>query len=68
MLRAKGKFRKQRITPMVGDRIRYTPGEGEEHGWVEEILPRESELVRPRWQTYAILCWCWPRSPRPIIC
>jgi len=47
VLRAKGKFRKQRITPMVGDRIRYTPGEGEEHGWVEEILPRESELVRP---------------------
>ena len=47
VLRAKGKFRKQRVTPMVGDRIRYTPGEGEEHGWVEEILPRESELVRP---------------------
>ena len=23
------------------------PGEGEEHGWVEEILPRESRLVRP---------------------
>ena len=47
VLRAKGKFRKQRITPMVGDRICFTPGEGDEHGWVEEILPRDSELIRP---------------------
>ena len=47
VLRAKGKFRKQRVTPMVGDRILFTPGTGDEHGWVEEILPRESELIRP---------------------
>ena len=47
VLRAKGKFRKQRITPMVGDRICFTPGEGDEHGRVEEILPRDSELIRP---------------------
>lgn len=47
VLRAKGKFRRQRITPMVGDRIRFLPAQGEEHGWVEEILPRTSELLRP---------------------
>lgn len=47
ILRAKGKFRKQKLTPMVGDRILLTPGTGDEHGWVEEILPRESELLRP---------------------
>ncbi len=47
VLRAKGKFRKQRLTPMVGDRIRFTPGTGDEHGWVDEILPRDSELLRP---------------------
>ncbi len=47
VLRAKGKFRKQKITPMVGDRIRFTPGSGDEHGWVEDILPRDSELIRP---------------------
>lgn len=47
VLRAKGKFRKQRVTPMVGDRVRFTPGTGDEHGWVEDILPRESELIRP---------------------
>ena len=47
VLRAKGKFRKQRITPMVGDRVLFIPGTGDEHGWVEDILPRESELIRP---------------------
>lgn len=47
VLRARGIFRRRHITPMVGDRVRFTPGQGEEHGWVEEILPRESQLVRP---------------------
>lgn len=47
VLRARGIFRRRHITPMVGDRVRLTPGQGEEHGWVEEILPRESQLVRP---------------------
>ena len=47
VLRAKGKFRKQHKTPMVGDRILFTPASGDEHGWVEEILPRTSELIRP---------------------
>lgn len=47
VLRARGIFRRWHITPMVGDRVCFTPGQGEEHGWVEEILPRESQLVRP---------------------
>lgn len=47
VLRARGIFRRRHITPMVGDRVRFTPGQSEEHGWVEEILPRESQLVRP---------------------
>ena len=47
VLRAKGKFRRQRITPMVGDRVLYTPDNGDEHGWLEEILPRKNALVRP---------------------
>ncbi len=47
-LRAKKKFRRQRLTPLVGDRVLFTPGQGEdEHGWVEEILPRVSAFVRP---------------------
>ncbi len=47
VLRAKGKFRRQRISPLVGDRVLLTPGEGDEHGWVEEIRPRSSVMVRP---------------------
>ena len=46
-LRAQKKLRHQKLTPMVGDRVRFTPGQGEEDGWLEEILPRRSMLVRP---------------------
>lgn len=46
-LRAQAKLRRQHMTPMVGDRVRFTPGRGEEEGWLEAILPRENELVRP---------------------
>ena len=47
VLRCKGKFRRLRMSPLVGDMVAFTPGEGEEHGWVEEILPRSSQLARP---------------------
>lgn len=46
-LRAQKKLRHQKLTPMVGDRVRFTPGEGEGDGWLEEILPRKSVMVRP---------------------
>ena len=46
-LRAQGKLRRQRLTPLVGDRVTFRPGEGEQHGWLEAILPRRSELIRP---------------------
>lgn len=46
-VRCKKKFRRERMTPMVGDRVRFTPGQGEEHGWLEEIKPRETECLRP---------------------
>ncbi len=47
VLRAKGKFRRLKLTPLVGDRVVFTPGAGDEHGWVEEILPRISVSLRP---------------------
>ncbi|MBQ6174580.1 MAG: ribosome small subunit-dependent GTPase A [Clostridia bacterium] len=47
ILRAKKKFRHQGQTPIVGDRVRFTPGMGEEEGWIEELLPRRSVFVRP---------------------
>ena len=46
-LRCKKKFRRSGLTPLPGDEIRFIPGTGEEHGWVEEVLPRKTECLRP---------------------
>ncbi|NLX82345.1 MAG: ribosome small subunit-dependent GTPase A [Clostridiales bacterium] len=47
ILRAKNRFRREGITPLVADKVRFTPGQLEEHGWLEEILPRSSISIRP---------------------
>ncbi len=44
---ARKKFRHQRLSPLVGDAVRFTPGQGEEEGWLVEILPRKTECIRP---------------------
>lgn len=41
--RARGRFRKDRIVPMVGDRVMINP----EKQYIEEILPRKNQLIRP---------------------
>lgn len=46
-LRCKKKFRRMKLSPLVGDQVLFTPGTGEEHGWLEEILPRKSQCLRP---------------------
>ena len=46
-LRAQKKLRHQKLTPMVGDRVRFLPGQGEDDGWIEEILQRKSVMERP---------------------
>ncbi len=46
-LRCKKKFRHQHMTPLPGDEVLFSPGSGEEHGWLEEILPRKSLCLRP---------------------
>lgn len=46
-LRAQRKLRRERMKPKVGDRVEMTPGEGEEDGWLQSILPRRNELDRP---------------------
>lgn len=43
--RARGIFRKERITPLVGDEVALTLEGG--RGMVEEILPRRNSFVRP---------------------
>jgi len=44
--RGRGIFKKKGISPLVGDRVMYSPTENGE-GMVDEILPRITELIRP---------------------
>lgn len=44
--RARGKFRKDRVSPLVGDWVEFQELE-DGAGYVEQILPRKCEFVRP---------------------
>ena len=43
----RGSFRKQKITPLVGDHVEITVNAGEHENTVDVILPRKNALVRP---------------------
>lgn len=46
--KARGKFRKEKIKPLVGDAVRIQILDNKnEKGVIEEILPRKNELIRP---------------------
>lgn len=45
--RARGLFRKEKIKPQVGDRVLIRINEEDNTGYVEEICPRDTELIRP---------------------
>lgn len=64
-LRCKKKFRRMRISPLVGDEVLFTPGEGEEHGWLEDILPRRTESLRPPVANVSLLLVVICPSPEP---
>ena len=44
--RARGKHRHAKISPLVGDRVRFTPLE-DGSGALDEVLPRKNEFYRP---------------------
>ncbi len=44
--RGRGKLRHEKVTPLVGDRVRFTP-QGDGTGALDEILPRKNEFYRP---------------------
>ena len=44
--RARGKFRKDGVTPVVGDYVSYEPAEGG-GGYILDIAPRKSFFIRP---------------------
>ena len=64
-LRCKKKFRRMGLSPLVGDEVRFTPGEGEEHGWLEEILPRRSQCLRPPVSNVSLLVILVSPAPAP---
>ncbi len=66
VLRAKNRFRRQHISPLVGDRIRFTPGTiSDEHGWIDEILPRSSVFVRPAVANVTLMAIVVAPQPAP---
>lgn len=64
-LRARGIFRKQKITPLVGDTVCFSPVEGEEDGWMDRILPRLNELKRPPVANLSYLMITVAPQPKP---
>ena len=65
ILRCKKKFRRMKISPLVGDEVTFTPGEGEEHGWLEDILPRKTECLRPPVANVSLLLIVVSPTPAP---
>ncbi|QEK12001.1 ribosome small subunit-dependent GTPase A [Crassaminicella thermophila] len=45
--RARGKFRKEQITPLVGDKVKITIDSSTKQGVIEEIIKRDTEFIRP---------------------
>lgn len=45
--RARGLFREQKIIPLVGDIVRIRISPEDNSGYIEEIIDRDSELIRP---------------------
>lgn len=66
ILRAKKKFRRQGMSPLVGDRVLFTPGQiSDEHGWVDEILPRASQCLRPPVANVTLMAMVVAGQPEP---
>ena len=66
VLRAKKKFRRLGTPPLVGDEIWLTKGEiSDEHGWIEEILPRTSLCFRPPVANATLLLIVVAAEPEP---
>lgn len=66
---ARGKFRKDRITPYAGDRVRFTADTNDE-GRLLEILPRRNFLTRPplaNLDKLFIVCSMADPRPNPLI-
>ena len=45
--RARGIFREENITPLIGDKVLIRISEEDETGYIEKIFNRKSQLIRP---------------------
>ena len=45
--RGRGRLRHIKMTPLVGDRVRFTPSLDGSPGTLDEVLPRRNEFFRP---------------------
>ena len=67
--RARGVFRKQGVSPLVGDRVTVEPA-GESKGVVAKILPRRNALVRPplaNVDTFAVVASVADPAPNTLV-
>lgn len=64
--RAAGRFRKDKIKPLIGDRVLIEPQTATATGSVREILPRTNTLTRPKAANVDILLIVvCPKEPNP---
>lgn len=45
--RARGIFREENLTPLVGDNVKLRISKEDNSGYIEKIMPRKNELIRP---------------------
>lgn len=45
--RARGLFREENITPLIGDKVRIRISDEDNSGYIEEIYERKNQLIRP---------------------
>ena len=67
--RARGVFRKQGVSPLVGDRVTVEPA-GESKGVVAKIMPRKNALVRPplaNVDTFAVVASVADPAPNTLV-
>lgn len=65
ILRARGRFRLDGISPLVGDRVLFSPSQGEAHALLMEILPRTSQSIRPPVANIDLLVIVVASEPEP---
>ncbi len=46
--KAAGRFRKEKVTPLPGDNVSFSPQEGSKNGFIESIHSRKNQLTRPQ--------------------